>query len=133
MLREGVYRERNDYLKSKIKELIDYLQGEGIRSIGNTPFKEIWSISPDIEVLYKTVKDTVDVIYSKKQEEASLYANKIINETDLVERGMRIFEKPLLEAELKLRNETEVADLKENIKINHALDVELKHRLIESK
>lgn len=132
MLTETWLKERTEYLKTKVNELIEYLRGEGIRTIGSVQLKDIHGISKDIDVVYRKVKETVDDIYNKKQEQAEIYANKLINETDIKERAMRIYEKPMLEEELKKRNETEIGDLKEYLISKHSSDVAMKHLLINS-
>jgi hypothetical protein len=133
MLKDLCIIERNVYLKIKIAENIDYLLAEGIRTINGVTLKEIWSIDTDVEVVYNAIKEVVDDIVAKKQEEAGLFASKLFIETDLKEKAMRIFEKPLVEEELIKRNDTEIADLKENLRNKHEIDIKLKHLLIDSK
>lgn len=132
MLKEEVLREKGEYLRTKIRECVNYLVAEKIRAIGSIPLKNVWSLDPEIDNVYKIVKENVDAIYAKKQEEAHIWANKLIKQTDLTERAKRVFEKPMLEEDLKNRNETEIVDLKENLEKKHANDVTMKHLLISS-
>lgn len=132
-MREGVIREKNEYLKVKVDEFITFLSHEGVKSVNSVPLKDVWKMHEDIEDIYFELKDKSDEINDRKQGEANAYANKLLNETDLTERAMRIFEKPIFEEEFKTRNETEIADLKKYLIEKHANDVELKNSLRVSK
>lgn len=132
ILREQVLRERNDYLKKKVQELVGFLQHEGVKSVNSVPLKDVWSMHPEVENIYFDLKELADEINEKKQGEATTFANKLLNETDLSERAMRVFEKPLLSSEFQKRNDTEIADLKKYLEDKHTNDVKLKHLLINS-
>lgn len=132
ILREQVLRERNDYLKKKVQELVGFLQHEGVKSVNSVSLKDVWTLHPDVESIYFDLKELADEINEKKQGEATTFANKLLNETDLSERALRLFEKPLLSSEFQKRNDTEIADLKKYLEDKHTNDVKLKHLLIES-
>jgi hypothetical protein len=117
----------------KVDELITFLSKQEIKSINGTPLNEVWKMHADIEDIYIELKEKSDEINEKKQEEANIYANKSLNETDFTERAMRVYEKSIFEEEFKIRNETEIADLKAYLKNKHESDVKLKHLLIESR
>lgn len=132
MLKEQVLREKSDYLKVKIGELITFLSHEGVKSVNSKPLKDIIPQMDDVEKTYHEVKEIVDEINERKKGEAGKYANKLLTEADYTERAKRIFEKDMLKEDLMRRNETEIKDLKEYLETKHANDVKLKHLLIDS-
>uniref|UniRef100_A0A7S3JIY1 eIF3a PCI domain-containing protein n=1 Tax=Euplotes harpa TaxID=151035 RepID=A0A7S3JIY1_9SPIT len=132
ILRENVLRDKFDYLKIKITEFVSFLDREGIKSVNGVPLKDVLTAQEDIEQVYYDLKDQVDLITNKKQDEANNYANKILNEADLTERAMRAYETPKLLEELKQRNSTEIEDLRKYLLDKHTNDVKMKHLLIQS-
>ena len=129
ILRENVIRDKTDYLKKKVEDLVAFLDKEGIKSVNSVPLKDIWTLNEDVESVYFSLKDIYDDINDKKQDEANSHANKALNELDLHERGSRIYEIPKLKAQLKVRNETEIADLKKYLEEKHSNDLKIKHQL----
>ena len=112
ILRENVIRDQVDYLKKKVEDLVAFLDKEGVKTVNSVPLKDIWTLNDDVESVYISLKDIYDDINEKKQDEANMHANKVLNELDLYERASRVYEVPKLKAQLKARNETEIADLK---------------------
>lgn len=129
ILRENVIRDKVDYLKKKVEDLVAFLDKEGVKTVNSVPLKDIWTLNDDVESVYFSLKDIYDDINEKKQDEANMHANKALNELDLYERASRVYEVPKLKAQLKVRNETEIADLKKYLEDKHSNDLKIKHQL----
>lgn len=132
MLKEGVLREKAEYLKVKIGELVTFLSHEGVKVVNGKPLKDVMTSIEDVDKTYYELKEIVDDINDKKKDEAAKYANKLMTETSYTERAKRIYEEAKLKEELKQRNETDMKDLLNYLETKHANDVKMKHLLMNS-